>query len=164
MREQLFDDLAKGLDDGTISRRRALKLAGGALLAAVVPSVFPPEAQALSRRRRCRRKGGLFLPSADPNSPCRCTNKCTRRALHCHNNSSCLCYKNIDGAGFCGQTATVQDFCSSSLPCPAGSTCVLVPAACCGSACTTSAQCGGACDICTNGKCQRTVCVEPCPP
>ena len=42
MREQFFDDLAKGLDDGTISRRRALKLAGGALLAAVVPSVFPP--------------------------------------------------------------------------------------------------------------------------
>jgi len=41
MQEQFFDDLAKGLDDGTLSRRRALKLAGGALLGAVAPSLFP---------------------------------------------------------------------------------------------------------------------------
>ena len=55
MQEQFFDDLARGLDDGTISRRRALKLAGGALLAAVVPSVFSREAEALSARKRCHR-------------------------------------------------------------------------------------------------------------
>ena len=66
MREQFFDDLAKGLDDGTISRRRALKLAGGALLAAVVPSVFPAEAQALSARKRCHRKGASFCLARTP--------------------------------------------------------------------------------------------------
>ena len=59
MGEQFFDDLARGLDDGTISRRRALRLAGGALLAAVVPSVFSREAEALSARKRCHRKRGL---------------------------------------------------------------------------------------------------------
>jgi hypothetical protein len=39
--EKFVDDLARGLDDGTILRRRALKLVGGALLAVVAPSLFP---------------------------------------------------------------------------------------------------------------------------
>jgi hypothetical protein len=45
MGEQFFDDLARGLDDGTISRKRAFRLAGGALLAALVPTLFPREAE-----------------------------------------------------------------------------------------------------------------------
>jgi hypothetical protein len=58
MGEQFFDDLAKSLDDDTISRRRALKLAGGALLASMVPPLFPREAEAINRaKRRCRRRG-----------------------------------------------------------------------------------------------------------
>ena len=163
--EHFFDDLARGLDEGTISRRRALKLAGGALLGAVVPSLFPREAEALSPRKRCRRKGGRFLPSADPTSPCRCTNKkCANRALHCHNNSDCVCFETIDGTGFCGQSTTVRNYCSSTQPCPAGSTCVLSLLFCCGnSACTTSAQCNGACSTCVNGTCQKPICVAPCP-
>src|ERR687884_2337520 len=92
MGEQFFDDLAKGLEDGTVSRGRALKLVGGALVGAVVTSLFPREADARRRcnaRCRCRRKGGARVP-ADPTSPCQCANKCTtKRALHCHNNSEC---------------------------------------------------------------------------
>ena len=165
MQEQFFDDLARGLDDGTISRRRALKLAGGALLAAVVPSVFSREAEALSARKRCHRKGGLYLPSADPTSPCHCANKCTtKRALHCHNNLECLCIKSIDGTGFCGKSGDVQNFCSSNSDCPGTSICAIVPAFCCGNvACTTSSQCNGACDTCINGTCQNTSCFDPCP-
>ena len=166
MGEQFFDDLAKGLDDGTISRARALRLVGGALLAAVAPSVFPREAQALSARKRCRRKRGRFLPSADPTSPCRCTNKkCANRALHCHNNSDCYCYETIEGTGFCGKAIAVRNYCSSAQPCPAGSTCVVVGTFCCGNAaCTTNTDCiAGACNTCVNGTCQRTVCVEACP-
>src|SRR3712207_9450890 len=71
MGEQLLDDLARGLDDGTLSRGRALKLAGGALLGAVVPSLFAGEAEARRRcnaRCRCRRKGGTRVPG-DPASP-----------------------------------------------------------------------------------------------
>jgi hypothetical protein len=46
MGEQFFDDLARGLDDGTISRRRALKLAGGALVGAMwCDDTFPVPAR-----------------------------------------------------------------------------------------------------------------------
>jgi hypothetical protein len=75
MEEQFFDDLANGLDEGTLSRRRALKLAGGAPLAAAVPSLFPREAEArrrLSPKRRCKRRG-IWLAAADASSPCRCS-------------------------------------------------------------------------------------------
>ncbi len=41
MEEQFFDDLARGLDDGTFSRRGALRLAGGAALGAALMAVMP---------------------------------------------------------------------------------------------------------------------------
>ena len=166
MGEQFLDDLARGLDEGTISRRRALKLAGGALLGAVVPSLFPREAEALSARKRCHRKGGIFLPSEDPTSPCHCTSKdCANRGLHCHNNSDCYCWKTIDGTGFCGKAFAVRNYCSSAQPCPAGSTCIVVSTFCCGnSPCTTNTDCtAGACGTCVNGNCQVTGCFEACP-
>ncbi len=74
MGEQFFDDLAKGLDDGTISRRRALKLVGAAALGAALIPVMPKQAEALSRRarRRCRRKGGIPLERGN----CHCAFKC----------------------------------------------------------------------------------------
>jgi hypothetical protein len=50
--EHSFDELAKGLAEGTISRRRALKWVGAAVLAAAVPPLFPTQAVALSRRQR----------------------------------------------------------------------------------------------------------------
>src|SRR5918998_2855002 len=37
-RERSFDDLARGLAEGSISRRRALKLFAGTALAALIPS------------------------------------------------------------------------------------------------------------------------------
>ena len=40
MGEQFFDDLARGLDDGSISRSRALKLTAGAFLGSAYPLVF----------------------------------------------------------------------------------------------------------------------------
>ena len=63
--EQFFDDLAKGLNDGSVSRRRALKLFGAAALSAALMPVMPKQAEALGRRyrRRCRRKGAI--PESD---------------------------------------------------------------------------------------------------
>ena len=58
MDERFFDNLAKGLDDGTVSRDQVLKLVGSALLAVVFPPLFPRHADASSKaRRRCRRRG-----------------------------------------------------------------------------------------------------------
>ncbi len=70
--EHSFDELAKGLADGTISRSRALKLAAGALLGGTLLALFPGAASAeiegnvgggggsggRRRRRRRRRRGG----------------------------------------------------------------------------------------------------------
>src|SRR5215212_10951126 len=97
-REQFFDDLAKRLDNGTISRRRALKVVGGALLGAVVPPLFPREAEArVSFRRRCRRKGGTVVSPA-ATSGCRCAAKCTTgHSIFCNSAKTCSCVKTIDG-------------------------------------------------------------------
>ena len=122
MGEQFFDDLARGLDDGTISRRRALKLAGGALVGAVVPfSVFPREAEARRRcnaRCRCRRKGGTRVP-ADPTSPCRCADMCPNgRSIFCNSSKTCYCRKTIDGEGYCAGNSGGPP-CASNAECTA---------------------------------------------
>jgi hypothetical protein len=50
MDERFFDDLAKGLDDGTVSRVRALKLLGAAILGGALSSfLFPGIAEAHHR-------------------------------------------------------------------------------------------------------------------
>ena len=108
MGERFFDDLAKGLENGTVSRGRALKLVGGALVGAVVTSLFPREADARRRcnaRCRCRRKGGARVPG-DPAAPCRCANKCeTPGVVKCGSAKTCNCFKTIDGEGFCSNSA-----------------------------------------------------------
>ena len=61
-----FDELATGLDGGAISRGRAIKLAGGALLASalgVVGATREADAQltaADTAKSRCKRKDGDF--------------------------------------------------------------------------------------------------------
>ncbi len=50
--EHSFDELAKGVADGTVSRGRMLKVAGTALLGGVLSAAFPGVAQARRKRRR----------------------------------------------------------------------------------------------------------------
>jgi hypothetical protein len=167
MGEQFFDDLARGLDEGTISRGRALKLAGGALLGAVVPSLFPREAEAISRaRRRCRRKGGVYLSHGD----CHCTLHCnsdTSKNFSCNDNQSCPCLEAVEGRGFCSAGGQGTNFgCTSSGQCSEpGRVCVVVrscPGS--GASCTSDAQCKAIASslACINGTCQQTSCFLPC--
>jgi hypothetical protein len=51
-----FDDLSAWLVDGTITRSRAIKLAGAALLGGALTVLWPGEADAANRRRRRRRR------------------------------------------------------------------------------------------------------------
>jgi hypothetical protein len=61
-----FDDLATGLDTGVITRSKAMKLGGAALIASVLGLLGTGEAQGQDigaeriRRRRCNRHGGDF--------------------------------------------------------------------------------------------------------
>ena len=66
-REPHLDELATGIADGTITRGRAMKLAGAALLGSALGLFAADDAEAHnrrgdkeSRRRRCRRRGGRY--------------------------------------------------------------------------------------------------------
>jgi len=59
--EAPFDDLSRGMADGTISRSRAIKLAGAALVGSALTLFLPDAAEGLEleaehRRRRRRRR------------------------------------------------------------------------------------------------------------
>jgi hypothetical protein len=53
-REDSFDELAKGMASGAISRRKALKLVGAAVFGGALVSLFPGVAEARHRRHRCK--------------------------------------------------------------------------------------------------------------
>jgi hypothetical protein len=73
-----FDDLASGLDTGAISRGRAMKLAGAALVASALGFVGAREADADAieeeglgrKRRRCNQRGGDFCATRAGNRNC----------------------------------------------------------------------------------------------
>ena len=64
--DRSFDVLASGLDTGVITRGRAMKLAGAAIVASALGLIGAGEAQGQDieteriRRRRCNRHGGDF--------------------------------------------------------------------------------------------------------
>ena len=131
--EQFFDDLAKGLNDGSVSRRRALKLFGAAALSAALMPVMPKQAEALGRRyrRRCRRKGAIpesDIPGGIPleRGDCHCGWQCgpDRDLFKCHGNPDCVCYEDANGRGFCG-TGTGNGFCTLNSDCEPDRKCVL---------------------------------------
>jgi hypothetical protein len=75
-----LDGLAAGMADGTVSRGRALKLAGAALLGSAL-SLFSAQREAdanhLARqRRRCRRRGGTFCYGPHRGGVCCGPNRC----------------------------------------------------------------------------------------
>ena len=177
-----FDDLAKGLDDGSITRRRALKLVGAALLSSALMPLFPRQAHASKAKRKCLHKGGTWLTSTDPVSPCHCAQTCSSTStfgtLHCHSSANCICLETVEGKGFCSGNGECGSGCSSNADCsgctlPPGSKlvprCVVIPdSVTCGAhKCFATADCFnsfGAGYACITGICQKTICtVGPCP-
>jgi hypothetical protein len=66
-----FDDLAMGLDSGAISRGRALKLAGAALVASALGLSFASDAYAGPRERCIERHGrNAFCRSGEGDKVC----------------------------------------------------------------------------------------------
>ena len=93
-----FDDLAMGLDTGAITRGRAMKLAGAALVASVLGVVGARDADAVLleaegiRRRRCNRKGGDFCNTTAGDERCHiCCGEGRRRRRACCGRNGCSC-------------------------------------------------------------------------
>ena len=157
-----FDTLIRGLHGRSGTRRRALALAGAALAAAVAPS---PEGAGAITKRRCRKRGGVFLTHGE----CHCGENCLSTAqFTCHGNSNCTCRETAERRGFCsGETGNTGDGCSSSAACPSGLKCVVIRG--CGgfggescTVATVGTDCPGGAG-CIGGQCWPTVCMDPCP-
>ena len=100
-----FDDLATGLDTGVISRGRAMKLAGAALVASALGLVATREADAQvtadsAAKSRCKRKGGDFCRRQGCHVCCRQHNK-----KACCGKNGCRCCRRNQRckAGRCGR-------------------------------------------------------------
>ena len=136
-----FDELARGLADGTISRRQALKLSGAFALGAALMPLFPRTAHALSsrQRRRCRQRGGTVCnptgvqvccprgTTCGTTSTCPCAGVCGGFIRGCEGDSNCACALTTRGSSLC-----VGNFfcnparrCDRNADCPSGSVCIV---------------------------------------
>ena len=101
MEEYSFDELARGLASGTISRRKALKLVGSAILGAGVLSVIPTrEGEAIEAEAECGNRAG-----------------CGRR---CRNRNGCRCVTVRSSAGTnvrCVRPCCLRQACDTNADC-----------------------------------------------
>jgi hypothetical protein len=93
-----FDDLAVGLDTGAITRGRAMKLAGAALVASAMGLFAAGSAEADEintegrRRRRCRQRGGDFCNTSGDGTRCSiCCGEGRRFRRACCGSNGCNC-------------------------------------------------------------------------
>jgi len=156
-----FDVLARTLTT-TRSHRSLVRLLSGGVVAGAEGHGFVPEAAARSAaKKRCRRKGGVFLD----HGRCHCALGCETSDFDkftCKNTPGCVCLKTATGKGFCSAIVPKSSPCSSNADCSLGSTCVVVPG--CpdaGGSCTTSANCADPLG-CVKGRCQATGCAQSC--
>jgi len=76
MDDARFDALVRRCGAGA-TRRGALRLLGGGILAGALVPAIAPDATAGRAKRRCRRKGGVFLGTG---GQCRCAYACNADA------------------------------------------------------------------------------------
>jgi hypothetical protein len=133
---QLFDELSQGIASGTISRGRAIKLAGSALLgAALVPFAATP-AEARRRRNRCKGKPAIS------------NDRCPEEDAVCRQSADqiCSCARTVEGGKRCvditEEECPTTDECDRTSDCPGNQICIEVGACCEGS--------------------PRNLCVRPC--
>jgi hypothetical protein len=168
MSQHRLDALAKQLSTGSGSRRRALHAVVGTLAAAALPALAPPEVEASRAKRKCAKKGGTWLATAEASSPCHCAGTCTSTTafVFCHRTSGCACVATTEGGGFCASSSGTNG-CTTSTECTQGAKCVVIaehPNGCGAHSCTSKADCQGfgAGFACINQTCQATECANPC--
>ena len=114
-----FDDLASGLANGTITRRRALKLAGASLLGVAGLGAAAREAEAAATCPRDTRPG--------------CTTLCT------NTRKICVCIRTVEGRKACARPCCSRRTCDSSSECRRGEVCMKTN--CCGTQPTCLRRC-----------------------
>jgi hypothetical protein len=158
-----FDELARGLATGTISRGQALKLVGATALSTALMPLFPDTAQALTsrQRRRCRQQGGTVCGEGRRRSqiccpagrPCCGTARqpeCCPSGGQCVD-SGCQCPSGeTECSGACIDLNTDESNCGFCFNrCPTGASCV-----------DGSCECPSTTDTVCNGQCVSTTCPE----
>jgi hypothetical protein len=124
-----FDELTRELVGGAISRGKALKLLGAAILGFGTASLFPGAAQARRRRGRRHRGSGRGRICGNNQSGCnfgdcvcRGNSRCTTTGFNdpgrCSNSFSGTCGRNEQGCngGFCVCPGNTRCFVNSNNP------------------------------------------------
>ena len=144
-----FDDLARAMADGSLSRRRALKLFAGTAIAALIPSRALADDDCV---RVChvpfdRETGVCDFANAETrcvsrsrrrfhleNHPCDCRGRCANCLTSCLPNGGTCSANNQCCSGRCAGGMCAE-------PCPAGT--VLLCNGTCAKTCTSDADCTG---------------------
>lgn len=100
-----FDEVARGLASGAVSRGRALKLIGTAILGAALVPFLPDVAEAASRGPRCPRGGG--------DGGCRVICEGLEKGQYC------LCVETSEGEKVCVHPVCKTKTCDTSAECQA---------------------------------------------
>lgn len=145
MTEHSFDALARGLASGSVSRSRALRLLGGALLGGVLASIpgiafadhKPSHGGGGGGPTNPRGSRGCTEPKVRVGGKCVCPTPCPTPQVHNQTSCECECPANQNCTASGG---TVNDS-SCECVCPTGTT------TCENNACCTADQ------VCSNGQC-----------
>jgi hypothetical protein len=128
-----FDELAKGIANGALSRGQLLKLVGAAVLGSVLNSALPEVALAKKKKKKKKHRhvSGVLPPSPPPPpDPNACSDPtCTP----CGGRDVCGCVSTIEGKSTCVDAATGPFTpCTTSATCqPSGRLCVNIgPSTC----------------------------------
>jgi hypothetical protein len=132
-----FDELAKGVASGTISRSGALKMAGAAILAAVFGSSVTIDEAEAETDRVCRGKPAISNRRCPDSEQSGCRER---------EDQICQCALTVEGDKRCvdltDEDCPAADECDRSRDCPGSQLCIKVGACCEGS--------------------RRNLCVRPC--
>jgi hypothetical protein len=144
--QRSLDELAKGLASGTISRRKALRLMGVALVGGALASIpgiaWAAEGGNSTCAKFCREnfppgreRGECISAGARGEGPCfdnggeNCDptgGSCeTGFPFGCQNSPNCFCMKSTEGTTFCAESVSCEGLtvCTSSQDCPTGLAC-----------------------------------------
>jgi hypothetical protein len=131
-----LDELAKALASGTLSRRKALRLMGGALLGGALASIPGVAWAAKDNISACVQSCRQTFPPGGARGECvrrcregsACPGTCDEGFPQCNNNPECVAFQTAEGGCVCidvrqAQECELYQQCTTSLDCPTGQTC-----------------------------------------
>jgi hypothetical protein len=130
-----FDELARGLANGSVSRRRALRLMGAALVGGALASIPgiawakpKPAGRKCNHNHQCESGQCVGGMCQGGGGICPTGGSCeTGFPFPCQNTDGCFCTTTTEGTTFCAQSISCGDpdpvACTSSQDCPSGWVC-----------------------------------------